>query len=201
MKRLRKNTTTNQKYKYYAVGEYGTETQRPHYHSILFNLPPDYLRPTWNEEAGIWTFDKLEKIWQEGHVHVLPYNAARVRYVTNYLQKNIRQENPDDPREREFSNMSKGIGENYLTPNIKAYYKKKLTPYILHQGGEKMSMPRYYKNKLYNKKELEIINKESKKFMDENMSTTREEFRQEVEIIKDIIRKADRRNREKRKFV
>ena len=29
------------KIKYYAVGEYGTKTERPHYHAIIFNLPSD----------------------------------------------------------------------------------------------------------------------------------------------------------------
>ena len=36
MKRLRKRIEP-EKLRYYAVGEYGDKTQRPHYHMILFN--------------------------------------------------------------------------------------------------------------------------------------------------------------------
>ena len=40
LKRLRKFNDGNKKsrIRYYVVGEYGTETHRPHYHMVLFNL-------------------------------------------------------------------------------------------------------------------------------------------------------------------
>ena len=39
--------------RYYAVGEYGTKGDRPHYHMILFNLSPRML-------------EKLDSIWNRG---------------------------------------------------------------------------------------------------------------------------------------
>lgn len=46
IKRLRKNNLKQWKEKiiYYAVGEYGDETERPHYHLIIFNVHPNTLR-------------------------------------------------------------------------------------------------------------------------------------------------------------
>lgn len=43
MKRLRKLHPRGTRIKYYAVGEYGTERKRPHYHAILFGHIPDLV--------------------------------------------------------------------------------------------------------------------------------------------------------------
>ena len=40
-KRLRKKLATN--IRYYAVGEYGSRTSRPHYHAIVFNIDLDMV--------------------------------------------------------------------------------------------------------------------------------------------------------------
>ena len=45
-KRLRKKT--HEKISYYAVGEYGDNTQRPHYHIILFNAIPRIVEAAWS---------------------------------------------------------------------------------------------------------------------------------------------------------
>ena len=48
LKRLRK-LAPNKKLKYFACGEYGTQTQRPHYHAIIFNLPLSIINnPDWS---------------------------------------------------------------------------------------------------------------------------------------------------------
>lgn len=57
------------KVRYYVVGEYGTETSRPHYHCILFGLDPDF---------------DLQKVWQYGHVDRRKVEQACIHYVTKY---------------------------------------------------------------------------------------------------------------------
>ena len=56
LKRLRKaspKSSNELSIKYYACGEYGTRTHRPHYHMIAFNIPLSILQhPT-----------KLEQLW------------------------------------------------------------------------------------------------------------------------------------------
>lgn len=72
-KRLRKEQSalSNDRLRYYTVGEYGTNTQRPHYHSIMFNLVPALA-------------DRLEKIWQMGMVYVGTVTPASIHYVAKY---------------------------------------------------------------------------------------------------------------------
>lgn len=69
-KKLRKENGS--KLRYYAVGEYGTKTNRPHYHSIMFNLQPR-------------TVEALPNIWNLGMVHVGDVNEASIHYVTKYV--------------------------------------------------------------------------------------------------------------------
>lgn len=70
MKRLRKVNSVP--LRFYTVGEYGTRTARPHYHSILFNLDPSVRT-------------QLHQIWQLGNVHVGDVTGASIHYVTKYV--------------------------------------------------------------------------------------------------------------------
>jgi len=80
MKRLRKNLDT--KLKYYAVGEYGTLTQRPHYHAIVFNLHKEHFEQIQNS----WNYNKKGK-YIPGHIHLDVGNDNTIKYVTKYLMK------------------------------------------------------------------------------------------------------------------
>lgn len=144
--------------KYYMAGEYGSQTERPHYHAIMFNLPEYYLR---NDH-------RITEIWKKGRVQVDEVSPASIRYVTGYLHKQLYWANKgqNDDRQREFSRMSKGIGENYLTDARIKSMKSKLNPYLSLEDGIKMSMPRYYKNKVFNEEELEILRAKGKKFLE-----------------------------------
>lgn len=157
-KRLRKKvfkTHPNIKLKYYACGEYGDTTQRPHYHIILFNRP---LKHNHNAKEE----DDLIKIWGNGHVRIDECNEATMHYVTKYISK---QADPTRNKEnKEFSLMSKGLGASYITEKKKEYYKNKLVPYLIDKGGEKIAMPKYYKEKLYNEEDRMKVNFEAKKF-------------------------------------
>lgn len=70
MKKLRLEQES--KLRYYSVGEYGTLTQRPHYHSIMFNLEPQVIA-------------RLDQIWSYGFVHVGEVTPASIHYVTKYV--------------------------------------------------------------------------------------------------------------------
>lgn len=162
MKRLRKNVSlthpSNPPLKYYAVGEYGEETQRPHFHSILFNVPHGVRH----------TEEVMNEIWQHGKTDIRKVEAGSIAYVCGYLNKELKL-SKGDTRKPAKSFMSKGLGENYLTENIQHYYKKKLHPYLKIEDGLQISMPRYYKEKLYNFEEKAWVKHYAKEHIEENM--------------------------------
>lgn len=141
-KRLRK--LTKQKISYYAVGEYGDTGERPHYHIILFNANPKIVENAW----------KLNDI-SIGNVHFGDVGDASVGYTLKYISKDkkIPQFNGDD-RQKEFALMSKGLGAGYLTENMVKWHTKgniENKVYLPLKDGKKAAMPRYYKDKLYDK--------------------------------------------------
>lgn len=130
--------------KYYAVGEYGGKTFRPHYHIILFNAELELIQPSWDK----------------GHVHYGYVTGASVGYTMKYISKpgKIPLHRNDD-RQPEFALMSKGLGKDYLTPQMCQWHKQDLLNrmYLNYDGGKKCSMPRYYKDRIYSQAERSEI--------------------------------------------
>lgn len=150
LKRLRKLCPTN-KLKYYACGEYGSQTQRPHYHAIILNLPRSIGQ---NPQL-------MDQTWGHGHTMSVSSNQLTINYVVGYMNKGrFTPESEHDDRLPEFSLMSKKMGMNYLTPQMVKYYKDRRVACIVKEGGQIMSMPRYYKEKIFTKQELREINEE-----------------------------------------
>lgn len=124
------------KIKYYAVGEYGTKTERPHYHAIIYNLDNK-------------TILKIEKLWEKGQVHIAPCNIATINYTTKYMiTKNIKK---SEGKQKAFSLMSKNLGLNYLSNNIDKYHVNSESTLVRMQNGNKINMPRYYKDKIFSR--------------------------------------------------
>lgn len=134
MKRLRK--ANSEKLKYYAVGEYGTDKKRPHYHILLFNAKIETIDPAWN--MGYIDYGKVE--------------GASVGYTLKYMSKGRwRPMHCNDDREPQFAVMSKGLGLSYCTEESKRYHLSDLANHMccVLRGGQRICMPRYYKEKLY----------------------------------------------------
>lgn len=78
--------------KYYAVGEYGGRTMRPHYHAIIFNVSRELIQDAWNR----------------GSVHYGEISEASVGYTLKYICKPSKVPlHKNDDRQKEFSLMSK----------------------------------------------------------------------------------------------
>lgn len=143
LKRLRKISAET--IKYYYVGEYGGKTMRPHYHLIIYNAD----------------IENIEKTWKAGAVHYGTVSGASIGYTLKYMCKDGKiPMHRNDDRIPEFGRMSKGLGLSYLTPEVINYHKKKTA--IIERchctiDEKKISMPRYYKQKIYNEQEKLIL--------------------------------------------
>jgi hypothetical protein len=146
-KRIRKKIK-NSTLKYYACGEYGSITQRPHYHAIVYNLPHSWITDS----------SKLYDTWNHGHIHLGDTQNGSIEYTLKYMDKGRWEPQHElDDRNPEFSLMSKKLGLNYLTPQIIKYHKSRLESYVTLPGGQKTSMPRYFRDKIFNYDEKQII--------------------------------------------
>lgn len=147
-KRLRKRVAVRDpevKVRYYAVGEYGSNNWRPHYHLILFNADKLSIEEAWRDEKGAI-----------GGIDIGSVTGASVGYTLKYISKPKRVPyHVNDDRIPEFALMSKGLGHEYLTPAMIAWHKADLLNrmYVNTYDGKKVSMPRYYKDKIYTKGE------------------------------------------------
>lgn len=140
-KKLRKAHGENHEpIKYYLAGEYGSKTFRPHYHIILFNA----------------NIELIHKAWDKGEVHIGELTEASAAYTAKYINKGkIIPMHKNDDRLPEFSLMSKKLGLNYLSEKIIRYHRADIERnYLTLEDGKKISMPRYYRQKIWTENEL-----------------------------------------------
>lgn len=145
--KVSKIASNSSQIRYYAVGEYGSNTERPHYHIILFNLPPDY--------------EVITKSWTLGNVFYGDVETASISYVAKYVMKT-----KDDFQTREppFALMSRktGLGTCYLEKN-KSFHKKNQLFKVRSVGLGEMQIPRFYKEKIFNKSEILVNSMENER--------------------------------------
>ena len=98
--------TTDNKISYFCVGEYGSKTQRPHYHAIIFNAKDTDIVNTW----------KL------GFAHIGTVTDKSLYYTLKYTLKRTFDDKKRTDRLPEKALMSKGIGINFLTPQMVKHY-------------------------------------------------------------------------------
>lgn len=135
-KRLRKRHDRSVRIRYFAVGEYGGKSMRPHYHVILFN-------------ADIKLIDQA---WSLGMVHYGTVTGASIGYCMKYISKPSKIPlHKNDDRKKEFAIMSQGLGITYLSPSMVKWHLSDgpNRMYVTTLDGKKIGMPRYYKNKIY----------------------------------------------------
>lgn len=142
------------KIRYYACGEYGTESLRPHYHVCLFGWFPDDAKIYKHTPDGhpLWTSQQLEEIWGHGFAVVGALNFETAAYTARYVTKKITgDKSPEHYGNRlpEFSLSSRrpGIGADWArrySQEIKAHAS-------IYARGQTFPVPPYYK-KILNEK-------------------------------------------------
>lgn len=124
MKRIRR-ALAPKLIRFYLVGEYGDQTQRPHYHVALFN-------------ASIEDTPHLARSWHHGHIHVGDLNASSAQYLCGYVTKKLtHRDNPRlNGRHPEFARMSNrpGIGAAAMDIIGEALFNKHMVKQIIEDG-------------------------------------------------------------------
>lgn len=165
-KRLRKRIYPR-KIKYYACGEYGDKTKRPHYHAIVFGLD-SYNEQDRQDLIDCWSlcdpymFDKNRK--QNG---MLPVCREDIAYVTGYVQKKLNGDMAHDEygdKIRPFSRCSRGIGLDFALKNSDRLSSNGYT----FLNGQKIAIPRYFREKLGLEQTDLIDSKLDKRKIEEN---------------------------------
>lgn len=151
LKRLRKNS--KQDIRYFAAGEYGTQTYRPHYHLLLFGLKLNDLEVLKRNFAGdqYYISPFISKCWPFG-VHILGkvtwQSAAYVaRYTMKKATRGYTKEYYDKAAiEPEFQTMSlkPAIGRRFYDDHPELFDYSNFTV-STPQGGRKMNPPEYFR--------------------------------------------------------
>lgn len=162
MKRLRKEF--GEGIRFYACGEYGDVTSRPHYHAIIFNhdFRDRRLFSDANSKAPIFTSAVLDRIWQKGHCTVGDVTFDSCAYVARYVMKKITGDRAGDHYSRldpngrifsllpEFTLMSRRPGIGFVWWEKFGLHAYSHDSVIIN--GREVTPPRYYDSK------FEVVN-------------------------------------------
>lgn len=153
IKRLRR-FYTGERIRFFAVGEYGDDSSRPHYHALLYNIKP----VDWKPYGQYFASDILTEIWGHGNVVLDNLTPQSCSYVAGYALKKIKAA---DRREvRELIDPATGECAYYVPPFLRMSnrpgigalwfekFKSDLLRGYLPHGGKKLKIPRYYADKL-----------------------------------------------------
>jgi len=161
-KRLRKAVG---KLSYYAVGEYGDNTQRPHYHACVFGHAFTEGRLVIRETpTRLWTNQLLAETWGKGHVSVGALTFQTAQYTAAYCTKklnNARRYVRIDPvtgelieieQPRAYMSLNPAIGLRWIEQYSKNTYD--LDHVVVN--GTPQKPPRFYDTWLGKKEEQKL---------------------------------------------
>lgn len=162
MKRLRK-WAAPAALRFFAVGEYGEKTWRPHYHIVVFGLRTCERGRTKKDIQGrVDPYNccdrcrSIGKLWGMGDIELGMANPESMGYVSGYVLKGIFNEKSADKlrgRFPEFSRKSNrpGIGAGFmdvLADSLVEYGVGRDVPCALAHGKSLFPLTRYLRNKL-----------------------------------------------------
>lgn len=149
--------TNRPRLRYYAVGEYGDQTQRPHYHVALFGYPNcRRIQSRFRKGSCCPPCDLILSTWAKGQVFLGSLELHSAQYIAGYVTKKMTKS--DDPRLNgrypEFCRMSlkPGIGLNHMhdvaSTLLNLASPQGDVPVSLRHGGRQLPLGRYLRRKL-----------------------------------------------------
>lgn len=139
--------------RYYASGEYGDTTQRPHYHALIYGHKlPDLVHHSDTATGKLYISKSLDAIWGLGNCMIGELTFESAAYVARYAVKKL------TGKEGQAEYESQGIIPPFCVmsrrPGIGAgWYEKYQTDVypsdeIVIRGKHVVKPPRYYDTKL-----------------------------------------------------
>ena len=139
------------KIRYFACGEYGDITGRPHYHALVFGHDFDDRKLLKMHNGNpLFTSEKAQELWSDehgsiGHVTLGAVSFQSAAYVARYIMKKQsgdRAEAHYNGRKSEFVIMSRkpGLGRKW----IERYYGDVYPHDEFHLDGKRHRPPRFY---------------------------------------------------------
>lgn len=187
LKRLRKNYAEkfpHEKIRYFYCGEYGSQTERAHYHMIVWNInlykyKLEYYKK--NELGQILYKSKdLDQIWQQGFVTIGGVTWESIAYTARYMLKKQKGQNANiyyklKGQTPEFCHMSRkpGIAKEYYEENKKEIYEYDEITIMRKKGAFKIKPCKYF-DRIFdeeNPEEMKRIKEHRQKVMEEAKKT------------------------------
>lgn len=144
-KRLRFNTKAD--LRYFAVGEYGSRTSRPHYHAILYTDLDFALRFSHltRERVPLFRSAYLEQSWPFGFCSISELTVGRIGYTLKYITKTPKVIRGTEPQ---FKINSNYLGNNVFTPEMVDFWFSDPSNFYIRYDGQIIPMPKYFKDAL-----------------------------------------------------
>lgn len=144
-KRLRK-AYPDAEISYFACGEYGSKSERPHFHAIIFNFDFDdkeivKASKHGSKEYKLYSSSTLEKIWSHGICRIGDVNYESAGYVARYTLKKHYGKLADkfyNGRIPEFTRVSnkRPIAKEWLLKHVNEVYGNVAKWYELAQSPD-----------------------------------------------------------------
>lgn len=158
LKRLRRSMEPR-RLRFYAVGEYGDTTKRPHYHAALFGVPNCSYGVTRTSRLRAYCCEPCSDVarsWSRGHTMLGDLSLSSAGYIAGYVTKKMTK--ADDPRlggrHPEFARMSlkPGIGMSAMhevaSQLLRLSYDSIDVPVGLRHGPSVLPLGRYLRSAL-----------------------------------------------------
>lgn len=157
IKRLRRSIKG--KIRFFVVGEYGDETERPHYHAALFGYANcEYGRTRMKRKYCCEQCELVKKTWKHGSVMLGSLTMDSAEYVAKYTTKKMTSMKDERLKGRypEFARMSNrpGIGARYADEVAENIIRLRLAsslddvPNVYHTLGKARPVGRYLKERM-----------------------------------------------------
>lgn len=158
LKRFRR-AVEPKKIRYFAVGEYGDISQRPHYHAALFGWPScSSPRIVKGRPCSCHACSVVRETWGFGHVMVARLERKSSNYIAGYVTKKMTHSSDYrlGGRHPEFARMSlrPGIGADAMMSVASDMMRYQLentlpdVPAALRYGGHVLPLGKYLRRKL-----------------------------------------------------